>query len=388
MLRAIKYELNPTSVQKTLIKQTCGCCRKVYNILLDMKIKAYKEDSKTLSCRELINELPKLKEQFHYLGEVSSVALQQAVRNLDTAYMNFFRKKGSGFPKFKKKGMKDSYRIARPGNIDFTSWTAHIAKIGKVQIFKRRNKGINGEIKSFTITHTSTDRYFISVLYETSNKPKLMNNKAVGIDVGVKDFAVLSDGKVFENQKYFQRNLRKLRLLQRAASRRYKKGLKREEQSNNWKKAIFRINKLHERIAFQRSDFLHKLSTWVASNYSVVCVETLGVKNMIKNHHLARSIADASWAKFIGMLDYKCDKLIKVDRWFASSQTCYDCGYVNKATKNLHVRKWTCPNCGAHHDRDLNAAKNILREGLSLCGLKVDGCIKLAPELNTLRRLE
>ncbi len=380
MLRAIKYELNPTSVQKTLIKQTCGCCRKVYNILLDRKIKAYKEDSKTLSCAELMRELTKLKEQFPYLKEVSSVALQQAVNNLDTAYKSFFRKKGSGFPKFKKKGIKDSYRIVQPGNIDFTNWTAHIAKIGKVRIFKGRNKEINGKIKSFTTTHTSTDRYFISVLYETSDKPKLMNNKAVGIDVGVKDFAVLSDGKVFESQEYLKHNLRKLRILQRTASRRYKKGLKREEQSNNWKKAIFRINKLHERISFQRNDFLHKLSNLVASNYSVVCVETLGVKSMMKNHHLARSIADVSWAKFIELLEYKCDKLIKVDRWFASSQTCYDCCYVNKATKNLRVRKWTCPNCGAHHDRDLNAAKNILREGLSLCGLKVDGCIKLATE--------
>ena len=238
MLRAIKYELNPTSVQKTLIKQTCGCCRKVYNILLDRKIKAYKEDSKTLSCAELMRELTKLKEQFPYLKEVSSVALQQAVNNLDTAYKSFFRKKGSGFPKFKKKGIKDSYRIVQPGNIDFTNWTAHIAKIGKVRIFKGRNKEINGKIKSFTTTHTSTDRYFISVLYETSDKPKLMNNKAVGIDVGVKDFAVLSDGKVFESQEYLKHNLRKLRILQRTASRRYKKGLKREEQSNNWKKAI------------------------------------------------------------------------------------------------------------------------------------------------------
>lgn len=173
MLRAIKYELNPTSVQKTLIKQTCGSCRKVYNTLLDMKIKAYKEDSKTLSCIDLINELPKLKEQFPYLKEVSSSALQQTVINLDTAYTNFFRQKGSGFPKFKKKGMKDSYRIARPGNIDFTNWTAYVAKIGKVRIFKGRNKAINGKIKSFTVTHTSTDRYFISVLYETSDKPKL-----------------------------------------------------------------------------------------------------------------------------------------------------------------------------------------------------------------------
>lgn len=211
-----------------------------------------------------------------------------------------------------------------------------------------------------------------------------MNNKAVGIDVGVKDFAVLSDGKVFENQKYLKHNLRSLRILQRTAARRYKKGLKREEQSNNWEKAIKRVSKLQERIAFQRHDYLHKASTWIADNYSTVCVETLNVSVMSKNHRLAQAISDCGWGTFLRMLEYKCDKLVKIDKWYASSQTCYDCGYVNKATKNLRVRKWTCPNCGAHHDRDLNAAKNILREGLSLCGLKVDGCIMLAPESHLL----
>ena len=211
-------------------------------------------------------------------------------------------------------------------------------------------------------------------------KPKLNNNKSVGIDVGIKDFAILSDGKVFESQKYLKSNLKKLRVLQRTVSRRYQRNKKREEQSNNWNKAVRQVAKLQEHIAFQRYDYLHKVSTWIANNYSTVCVETLNVKGMMKNHHLAQAISDCSWGMFINMLEYKCDNLVKIDKWFASSQTCSKCGYVNIAVKNLAVREWTCPECGTTHNRDLNAAKNIEREGLSLCGHKVSGYTMLAPE--------
>ena len=379
MLRAIKYELNPNKTQKDAIKQTCGCCRLVYNTMLDRKISAYKENGTTISAIELINQLIELKSEKTFLKEVPSQALQQAIRNLDTAYTNFFRKGGSGFPKFKKKGAKDSFRIPVACTIDYDNWTIKVVKLGTISFFKGHNKQINGKIKSYTISHTSTDRYFISVLYETDSKAKLNNNKSVGIDVGIKDFAVLSDGKVFENQKYLKSNLKKLRVLQRSVSRKYQQGKKREEQSNNWKKAVKQVAKPQEHIAFQRYDYLHKVSTWISNNYSTVCVETLNVKGMMKNHHLAQSISDCGWGMFLNMFEYKCDNLFKINQWYASSQTCFVCGYKDKTIKNLSIREWTCPQCGAHHDRDLNAAKNIEREGLSLCGRKVGDNSVLVP---------
>ena len=238
-----------------------------------------------------------------------------------------------------------------------------------MKIYRGHNKTINGNIKSYTVRCTSTDRYFISILYECEKKEDLNNNKSVGIDVGIKTFATLSDGKVFENQKYLKNNLKKLRVLQRSASRKYKKGIKTEEQSNNWKKAMKQVAKLHEHIAFERQDFLHKVSREIADSYSTVCVEDLSVKNMEKNHRLAQAITDCGWSKFISMLEYKCDNLVKIDKFFASSQICSVCGMKNEQVRKLSVRKWICPNCNSKHDRDLNAAINIMREGLSRCSL-------------------
>lgn len=390
MLRAIKYELDPTPQQRELIKKTCGCCRLVYNIMLDRKVKAYKENKETLSAVQMINELPALKksEEYAFLNEAPSQSLQQAIRNLDTAYTNFFKKNGSGFPKFKKKGVRDSYRIPVPCAFNFDNWTVRTAKVGTIKVFKGRNKRIDGTVKQYTISHTPTDRYYISVLYETADKPRLGNGKSVGIDLGIKSFATLSDGTVFENQKHLRKNERKLRVLQRSMARKYQAGKKRDEQSNNWKKARLRVARLQEKIAFQREDYLHKVSTWIARNYENVFVENLNVKGMEKNRHLAKSISDCSWSRFVTMLSYKCDNLVKVDRYFASSQTCSVCGYKNERVRCLNVREWDCPQCDSHHDRDLNASKNIEREGLSLCGLNVGVCSERAPRTQRFQPLE
>lgn len=389
MLRAAKYELKPTDEQKILISRTCGCCRLVYNTMLAQKKQLYEESGRSISCNEMIKQLPELKKEKEFLAEVPSQSLQQSIRHLDGGFNNFFKNKAFGYPKFKKKGCRDSFSIPVPCNIDFDEWTVVIAKIGKVKIYRGHYKKIKGTIKSYTVSKTPTGRYYISVLYETSDRKPLNNGKSVGIDVGIKTFATLSSGEAFENQKYLKRNLRKLRVLQRSAARKYQKGKKRDEQSNNWKRVMFKIAKLHEKIRFQRLDYLHKISTYIASKYSIVCVETLSIKNMEKNHHLAQAINDCAWGEFVSMLQYKCDNLVKVDRWLASSQTCSECGYVNKEVKNLNIREWECPVCGAKHDRDVNAAKNILAAGVSQSesagvsdlpphGRKVDACVVLA----------
>lgn len=362
MFRAIKYELKLNKSQKKNIKEICESCRIVYNVMLERKINAEKLSGVVLSAYDLIKQLPRLKYEYRFLNDSPYQALQQAIYDLDFVYRKFKRKRPTDFPKFKISNKNGSFRIPKPCTIDYNNWTIKVAKIGTLKFFKGHNKPINGKIKWYTISYTSTDRFFISVLYEADDITKFNYNKSVGIDVGVKNLAILSDGKVFENNKFLKSNLKKLRVLQRSVNRKYQKGKTREEQSNNWKKAVKKLAKLHEHIAFQRKDYLHKVSTQISKKYSTVCVETLDIKKMLSNHKLAQSIQDCGWRTFLNMLEYKCDNIVKVDLWYPSSKTCNNCGYVNyKLT--LNDREWTCPNCGTHHDRDLNAAKNIEKEG-------------------------
>ena len=368
MFRAIKYELRPNATQRSLINRTCGCCRFVYNNAL-----AFAKGNR-VSNYDLVKRLPGLKVEFDWLKEVPSQALQQAVIDLGKAFKNKWNGH-NGWPVFHKKGRKDSYRIPTGCEIDYTRYKVKLAKLEWVKFYK--DKPIDqSKIHSYTISRSSTGRYYISLLYESPDRVPLNNGLSVGIDVGIKEFAVCFDGVVFENQKHYRRQLRRLRVLQRTMARRYDRskdvydanGRKIGEigpQSKNWHKARMAVAKCHEKIRNQRNDYLNKVSSLIASQYSFVCVEDLNIKGMVKNRHLLRAISDCGWTAFKMMLKYKCDTVIEVDRFFASSQTCHCCGYKNTRVKNLSVRTWVCPECGAHHGRDENAARNILREGLS-----------------------
>lgn len=370
MLKSIKYELKPTNGQKHMLNQAFGNCRFVYNWALDKKIKAYQEDKKTLSCFDLTKELTQLKkkEEYSWLNLAGSQQLQQSISNLDNAFTNFFKAK-KGFPNFKSKHNKNSFRIPQSVKVDFESYKFFVPKIGWIKYYK--DKPINGTIKFATVSKTPTNRYFVSITFETNEKPKY-GKGAVGVDLGIKDLAITSDGEIFENQKYLRQNLKKLRVEQRSLQRKFKKGLK--EQSNNYYKQRLRIAKLHEKIANQRKDLLHKVTTYLATTYETVCIEDLAVKNMVKNHNLALAINDCGWGMFRQMLEYKVKDLRVIGRFAPSSQICNVCGDRNRDLK-LSDREWICRN-GHVLSRDLNAALNIKKFGLRASTLQhnVSGC--------------
>lgn len=377
-IRALKYEIKLNTTQKKQLCCAVGCVRFVHNYMLDIQQKHYEVNKKWIEYPKLSKEyLTPLKKQHEWLRQPSKWALQFACKMLCENLLSF-KKLGRGFPKFKKKGKGvESIHITENPKLNYEDWTCKLAKIGKVKILKGHNKQIPKDAKIFHYTveyKSSLDRVFLSVVYEDNSlTSKRIPNKDThcGIDVGIKTFATLSDGMVFENQKHLKSNLKKLRVLQRSASRKYKQGKKRDEQSSNWRKIQKQIAKLHFHIANQRLDYNHKASKYLAENYYLVSVENLNIKGILKNHRLAQEVSDVAWSQFLGMLKYKCQAYQEVDRYFASSQTCGCCGYKNPKVKELSVRSWVCPQCGAKHDRDLNASKNIDREGLSLWRRKV-----------------
>ena len=361
MNKAYKFRLYPNEKQKEYFAKTFGCTRFIYNRMLADKIKYYEETQKTLH-----NTPAQYKKEFEWLKEVDSLALTNAQLNLQTAYKKFFVKQNK-FPKFKSKRNKQSYTTNNQnGNIHFTEDNKYIIlpKIKGVKIVKHRD--IKGIIKSVTISKNCANQYFISILTECEEPQKLSNNKnMIGIDLGLKEFAIISNGEKIENPKFLQKSLDKLKKEQRKLSKCVK-------GSNNRSKQRIKVARIYNKITNQRNDFLHKLSTRLINENQVICLETLRVKNMIKNHCFARSISDVSWSKFVDLLIYKSEwygrSIIQIPQNYASSQTCSVCGYVNKEIKDLSVREWSCPNCNTHHDRDINASINILHKGLEISG--------------------
>lgn len=359
MFKSYKYELRPTEEQKAQLNQAIGSCRYVYNLALETKISAY-QSGKNYSCFDLMKQLTELKKELIWLKETPSQSLQQSISNLDNAYTNFFKGRAS-FPSYKKKSNGGSFRIPIAVDVDFENWTIKLPKYGKVSF--NRDRKFYGEVKQATVSKTATGRYFISILVDTlTNEAKLKPIKeetAIGIDLGIKHFAVLSNGVKIENPRHTLKVSKKLRIEQRSLSRKVKGSKRRNRQ-----KLV--VAKCHEKVKNKRNDFLHKLSSEITNQYDTICLETLNVSGMMKNKKLSKHIADVSWSEFVRQLEYKSSwkgvNVMRIGTFEPSSKMC-SCGKINNELK-LSQREWTCTHCNTTHDRDILAANNIKRFGL------------------------
>lgn len=376
-LKAYKFRLYPTEEQELFFAQSFGCVRKVYNLMLNDRKKAY-EEVKNDSSKKMVFPTPaKYKEEFPFLKEVDSLALANAQLNLDKAYKNFFRDKSVGFPRFKsKKNPVQSYTTNNQ-NGTVALLDNKFIKLPKLKSLVRiqLHRQPKGMIKAATISRHSSGKYYISLLCKEEVKELPKTNSAIGIDLGITDFAILSDSQKIDNNKFTSKMEKKLKREQRKLSRRAllvkQKGINLFE-ARNYQKQKRKVARLHEKVMNQRTDFLNKLSTEIIKNHDIICIEDLNTKGMLRNHKLAKSISDVSWSSFVTKLQYKADwygrEIIKVDKWFPSSQICSECRHKD-GKKSLKIREWTCPICHTHHDRDINASINILTEGLRIQAL-------------------
>ena len=379
ILKAYKVRLYPTIDQQVFFAKSFGCVRFIWNKMLSDKIEHYKETKTTLK-----NYPAQYKKEFEWLQEVDSLALSKVERHLQKAYQSFF-KNGTGFPKFKKKGQRDSYTTNnQKGTVAITNNTVKLPKIGHISA-KFPNK-INGLIKSATISRTPSGKYYVSLLVKTiaTLLPKTHSN--IGIDLGLTDFIVLSDGTKVANPKFLSKLQHKLARAQKILAKRRavaEVANRKLSDSRNYQKQKFKVAKVYEQITNSRTDFLHKLTFNLIKNHDVIAIEDLNVKGMVKNHKLAKAISDSSWSTFTTMLAYKAQwygkTLVKIDRWYPSSKTCSGCNHLlTKAELPLSLRSWDCPSCLQTNDRDINASINILNEGLKLATLKTVGATELA----------
>ena len=367
MKRAYKYRIYPTAEQEVLLARTFGCCRVVWNWARELKEKAYKEGGENITTNTLVIRMKQeLKAEKEWLSEVNSQSLQMSIRNLGTAYENFFKKRAA-YPNFKSKYARQSFQCPQHCSVDFERGTITIPKAKDIPAVLHRR--FRGSIKTVTISKNPSGKYFASVLVEDNvtepAAPKTSDEQTtIGIDAGLKTFAVVSDGQEISTPHFAKKEARRLKLLQRRLS-------KKQKGSCAYRRVKRRIAVLHEHIANRRTDFLHKATYRLTheSQVRTICVEDLNVKGMMRNHHLAGSVADASISEFMRQLEYKCAwmgiRFVKIGRFDPSSQLCHVCGYRYSGLR-LSEREWECPACGTRHDRDLNAAINIKNFGLGL----------------------
>ena len=361
MRKGVRFRIYPSKSQINVIEQTFGCCRLVYNKALAERQAAYKNGGKigySKTC-SMLTEWKKDK-SLSFLKDVEAVALQQSLRDLDRAYTNFFKKIAKR-PKFKSKHFnRQSYRTLNQGQIRIVGRHIKLPKLGYVKMRQSMEVGL---IHNVTVERAPTGRYYAVLNVEF--EPELGRNRGgvVGIDVGLKSFYTDSNGQTIANPKFIAKSAKKIAREQRRLSRK-------KTGSNNRNKQRIKVALAHEKVVNQRRDFLHKQSTKLISENQTICIENLNVKGMVKNHKLARAISDVGWSEFFRMLEYKAEwygnEIIKVPTMYPSSQTCNCCGYRNRAVKDLKIRRWICPECGVSHDRDHNAAINIMKQGLSV----------------------